>query len=79
VGTQNCVDLFFRAVKICTNSAFLNKQISQISKFMAWNGFNANVRLSMIHKLKQRYAVDHNEDPQIENTASAKIGKFRGQ
>jgi hypothetical protein len=27
----------------------------------------------MIRRLKQRYAVDDNEDPQMENTASANI------
>ena len=47
--------LFHRAVNICTNSAFLNQQILQISKFMAWNGFTAQVRSSIIRKLKLRF------------------------
>ena len=46
--------LFHRAVNICSNSAFLNQQILQISKFMAWNGFTAQIRSSIIRKLKIR-------------------------
>ena len=29
--------LFHRAVNICSNLTFINKQISMISKFMSWN------------------------------------------
>ena len=47
--------LFHRAVNICSNLAFLNKQISMIFKFMAWNGFPANVRFSIIRKLKNKH------------------------
>ena len=47
--------LFHRAVNICSNSAFLNQQILQISKFMAWNGFTAQIRSSIIRKLKLRF------------------------
>ena len=47
--------LFHRAVNICSNLTFLDKQITMISKFMSWNGFPANVRFSIISKLKAKY------------------------
>ena len=47
---------------------------------MAWNGFKANVRLSMIRRLKQRYAVDDNENTQINgNTASSNTENSLGK
>ena len=52
--------LFHRAVNICSNLTFINKQISMISKFMSWNGFPANVRFSIIRKLKAKYEVNSN-------------------
>ena len=52
--------LFHRAVNICSNLTFINKQISMISKFMSWNGFPANVRFSVIRKLKAKYEVNSN-------------------
>ena len=33
-----------------------------ISKFMSWNGFPANVRFSIIHKLKAKYEVNSSAD-----------------
>ena len=42
-------------VNICSNSVFLNQQILQVSKFMAWNGFAAQIRSSIIRKLKLRF------------------------
>ena len=41
--------LFHRAVNICSNSAFLNQQILQISKFMAWNGFTVHCTNPLIY------------------------------
>lgn len=45
--TQNGLNqiTLFVLFRICTNSAFLNKQITQICKFMTWNGFKAGIRL----------------------------------
>ena len=51
---------FHRALNICSNLTFINKQISMISKFMSWNGFPANVRFSIIRKLKAKYEVNSN-------------------
>ena len=45
--------LFCRAVRICSNTFFLNRQISTISKFMAWNGFPANFRCAIHCKFKR--------------------------
>ena len=52
--------LFHRAVNICSNLTFINKEISMISKFMSWNGFPANMRFSVIRKLKAKYEVNSN-------------------
>ena len=52
--------LFHRAVQICSNSTLLNKQIAQITKFMSWNGFNKNIRFSIIRKLKERQNLSKN-------------------
>ena len=52
--------LFHRAVQICSNSTLLNKQIAQITKFMSWNGFNKNIRFSIIRKLKERENLSKN-------------------
>ena len=49
--------LFHKAVNIYTNSIFLKKQISLIIKFMACNGFSANVRTSIIRRLKSKYNI----------------------
>ena len=50
--------LFNSAVRICSNMRFLNRQISQIAKFMSVNGFTANMRFSIICKHKMKYSVD---------------------
>ena len=39
-----------------------------ISKFMSWNGFPANVRLSIIRKLKTKYQVNSSKDSSNHNT-----------
>ena len=59
--------LFHRAVNICSNLTFLNKQITMISKFMSWNGFPANVRFSIIRKLKAKYEVNSSADCSKQN------------
>ena len=35
--------LFCQAVRICSNLNFLNRQISKIDQFMAWNSFPRNI------------------------------------
>ena len=37
------------------------KQIAQITKFMSWNGFNKNIRFSIIRKLKERQNLSKNQ------------------
>ena len=61
--------LFCRAVRICSNTFFLNRQISTISKFMAWNGFPANFRCAILRKLKSKH--NSNDDPAPYNNTSS--------
>ena len=56
--TSQIAVLFCRAVCICSNTFLLNKQISIISKFMAWNGFPANYRSPILRKLKLKYKIN---------------------
>ena len=44
--------LFYRAVMICSEQFLLNNQITNITQFMSWNGFPANIKKSIISKLK---------------------------
>ena len=60
--------LFCRAVRICSNTFFLSRQISTISKFMAWNGFPANSRWAILRKLKSKH--NGNDPPPCSNTSS---------
>ena len=40
---------------ICSEPFLLNNQITNITKFMSWNGFPANIRKSIISKLKNKH------------------------
>ena len=60
--------LFCRAVRICSNAFFLHRQISTISKFMAWNSFPANFRCAIIRKLKSKH--NSNDPAPYSNTSS---------
>ena len=63
--------LFCRAVQICSNTFFLMRQISIISKLMAWNGFPANFRCAILRKLK---SIHNSNDPApYSNTSYWKI------
>ena len=46
--------LFCWAVMICGEPFLLNNQITNITKFMSWNSFPANIRKSIISKLKNK-------------------------
>ena len=50
------------------------KQIAQITKFMSWNGFNNNIRFSIIRKLKERQNLSKNQ--LTEQTGTDKQGKI---
>ena len=65
--------LFCRAVRICSNTFFLNvnRQISIISKFMPWNGFPANFRCAILRKLKSKH--NSNDSAPYSNTSSENI------
>ena len=54
--------LFHRAVNICSHLTFFNKQISIIFQSRSWNGFPANVRFSIIRKLKIKYYANSSKD-----------------
>ena len=56
------------AVRICSNTFFLNRQISTISKFMAWNGFPARTRCAILRKLKSKH--NSNNPAPYSNTSS---------
>ena len=76
--------LFCRAVRICSNTFFLNRQISTISKFMAWNGFPASFRCAILRKLKSKhnsnnpapYSNTSSENNLSNNTADENISKI---
>ena len=58
---QRELNRFFTALyRFCSNSTLLKKQIAQITKFMSWNGFNKNIRFSIIRKLKERQNLSKN-------------------
>ena len=61
--------LFCRAVRICSNTFFLNRQISTVSKFMLWNGFPASFQCAILRKLKSKH--NSNNPALYSNTSSA--------
>ena len=48
--TQNSVDkcLIFCAMKICTSSEALKKQVHQIKMFLPWNGFPSKIKSKLL-------------------------------
>lgn len=52
--------------QICSNMFLFKKQISCISKFMAWNGFPANIRSATLRKLKSKYKITRPATDSIE-------------
>ena len=51
-----------------TRFFFLNRQISTISQFMAWNGFPVNFRCAILRKLKSKH--NSNDPAPYSNTSS---------
>ena len=44
--------LYHRAQKICSNKKLFSKQLSNIVKFMSWNGYPKHIRHAIINRLK---------------------------
>ena len=59
--------LYHRALKICSNDTYCQEQISNIRKFMSWNGFPNYVIKSLLSRLEKnstRINKDENTDTQ---------------
>ena len=72
--------LFCRVVRICSNTFFLNRQISTISKFMAWNGFPASFRCAILRELKSKHnsnnPAPYSNTSSVYNTADENFSKI---